>query len=158
MPAELDAARFTGTLWAAIRAAGGPRPATRQHRHFPAAFDPGWLASLPLPAGEARPAGQPVALLDARHEEFERHTGSAALEHAYASRPRTQVLEDIAHGQPGTWHALTARHLTRLSGSQLPVMCSIFQSRYGDETFGRHRGRLVRGGRADDRGQGLADR
>jgi hypothetical protein len=139
MSAELDAARFTGILWAAIRTAAGPRPASRQHRHFAGAFGPGWLALLPLPFGEARPTGQPVALLDARHEQFERHAVGAELAHAYASRPRTQVLEDIAHGQPGAWHALAAWHLTRLSGSRLHVTCSIFASSCGDETFGRHR-------------------
>jgi len=123
----------------AIRTAEGPRPASRQHRHFAGAFDPGWLTSLPLPADEARPAGQPIALLDARHEEFERHAGRAALAQAYASRPRTRVLEDIAHGQEDAWYALAAWHLTRRSVSGLQVTCSIFCSRYDDETFGRHR-------------------
>jgi len=49
------------------------------------------------------------------------------------------VLEDIARCDEDSWYALAARHLTRLSGSALPVMCSIFASSYGDETFGRHR-------------------
>jgi len=49
------------------------------------------------------------------------------------------VLEDIAHGQPDAWYALAAWHLTRLSGSGLHVTCTIYWSRHGDETFGRHR-------------------
>jgi hypothetical protein len=103
MTAEGDAARFAGIVWAAIRAAGGPRPQDRRHWHFPGAFPPRWLASLPLPLGERRPGDQPVALLDARHDaQFERHLDAAALADACAARPRTQVSEDIGHGQPGT--------------------------------------------------------
>jgi hypothetical protein len=139
MPGEIDAARFAGVLWAAVRGAGGPRPAGRLHRHFAGAFDPAWLESLPLPDAAAPPPGQPVALLDARHEQFERPRGAAALQVAYAARPRTRVAEDIAYGQPGTWYALAAWHLSRLAGSSLHVTCSVFTSRYGDETFGAHR-------------------
>jgi Cupin superfamily protein len=139
MTAEADAARFAGVLWAAIRTAGGPRPGDRRHRHFAGAYPAGWVASLPLPLGDRRPAGQPVALLDPRHDaEFERHCDPAALARACAVRPRTQVTEDIGHGQPHTWHALTARHLSRLSASAIHVTCSIFRSQHGDETFGAH--------------------
>ena len=130
---------FTGTLWAAIRAGGGPRPPGREARRFAGSFDAGWLASLPLPTGQDRPASQPAALADARHENFERHCDHAALERARALWPRTQVLEDIAYGQPDTWYALAARHLGRLSASELHVTCDIYHSRYGDETSGAHR-------------------
>ena len=139
MAAETDAARFTGTLWAAIRTAAGPRPASRHHQHFPGAFDPAWLSSLPLPASQDRPAGQPVALLDARHTGFERHLDQAGLDRAYAMWPRTQVLEDIGHCGDRTWYGLAAWHLTRLSASTPHLTCSSYESRYGDETSGRHR-------------------
>ena len=49
------------------------------------------------------------------------------------------MLEDIAYGQPDTWYALAARHLGRLSASELHVTCDIYHSRYGDETSGAHR-------------------
>jgi hypothetical protein len=138
MTSITDAARCTGLLWAAIRTAAGPRPATRQHQHFPAAFDPAWLAALPLPASQARPADQPVALLDARSGPFERHLDGPALAAAYTRQPRTQVLEDIGYDQDGAWYQLAAWHLTRLSGSDLPVTCSVYQSGPEDETTGRH--------------------
>lgn len=64
MTSIIDAARCTGVLCAVIRTTGGPRPASGRHRHFPAAFDAAWLASLPLPTSQARPTVQPVALLD----------------------------------------------------------------------------------------------
>lgn len=134
-PVQEQAARFTGTLWKAICFAGGVH--LEQHRHFPGACDPAWLATLPLPAGDNRPGGQPVALLDHRHRDIERHLDSQTLRDAYAHRPRTQVYEDIGH-DGGDWYGLTTAHLTRLSGSALPVTCSIFASRHGDETFGAH--------------------
>jgi hypothetical protein len=118
MTSIIDAARCTGVLWAAIRAAAGPRPAARRHQHFPAAFDAAWLASLALPTSQGRPAVQPVALLGARREQFERHWDGPALEAAYARQPWTMVLEDIGHDQQGTWYQLAAWHLTRLSGSE----------------------------------------
>jgi hypothetical protein len=135
-----DAARLAGILWAAIRTAGGPDTrAGQEERHLPGALDLAWLASLPLPLGGARPPGQPVALLEDREEDFERHADSTALAVAYAARPRTQVSEDIGSGQDRHWYALTARHLTCLSGSSLHVTCNIFASRHGDETFRKHR-------------------
>jgi hypothetical protein len=94
-----QAAWFTGTLWEAITGSGGTGTASPDPGHLPAAFDPGWLASLPLPLGADRTPGQPVALLDARHAEFERHSDAAGLAAAYAGWPRTRVLEDIAAGQ-----------------------------------------------------------
>jgi hypothetical protein len=134
-PAQEQAARFTGALWKAICFAGGLH--LEQHRHFRAAYDPAWLATLALPAGEDRPGGQPVALLDHRHRDIERHLDSQTLAEAYAHRPRTKVYEDIGH-DGGDWYGLTTAHLARLSGSALPVTCAIFASRHGDETFGAH--------------------
>lgn len=137
-PADLQAAEFTGTLWAALHAAGGPRrPATAGHRHFSRAYDAGWLAALPLPIDENRPPGLPVALLDDR-DDFDRHIDGQALTDAYAGRPRTQVYEDIGRDTPHAWYSLAARHLGRLAECDLHVVCSIFQSRAGDESLGGH--------------------
>jgi len=135
--ADLLAASFTGPLWAAIAAAGGPRPATRQHAHYPGAYDPRWLATLPLPVGADRPPGQPVALLDGQ-DEFERHQDGAALAASYDRHRRSQVYEDIGKGADDAWYARTARHLGRLSASALQVPCSIFASRPGDESLRAH--------------------
>lgn len=135
--AELAAARFAGVLWAAIQAAGGTRPPAPRPRHFAGAYDPRWLASLPLPTGPGRPAGQPVALLDDR-DEFDRYTSQSTLDAAYADRPRTKVYEDINRNRDGCWSALAARHLGRLAGCDLQVVCSVFESRHGDQSLGRH--------------------
>jgi len=134
---ELLAAEFTGPLWAAICAAGGLRPATPEHRHFPRAYDASWLAALPLPIGEYRLPGQPVALLDER-DDFDRHLDGRTLSEAYAGRPRTQVYESINRDSEGAWYSLAARHLGRLAHSELQVVCSVFASRYGDESLGGH--------------------
>jgi hypothetical protein len=134
---DLLAARVTGPLWAAISAAGGPRPATRQHAHYPAAYDADWLATLPLPVGEHRPAGQPVALLDGQNI-FERTADGPALAAAYSRHPRSQVYEDIGLDWADAWYALTARHLGRLASSGLQVACSIFASRSQDESLRAH--------------------
>lgn len=157
-PAEADAATFTGRLWAAIRAAGGPHAPGHACRHFPRAYDTAWLTSLPLPGQASRPPVQPVALLDDRHAEFERHTDPGTLAAAYASYPRTQVLEDIAASQAGTWYWLTALHLTRLSRSDPHVTCSVFTSRTGDQTFGAHRDTWYGAVVQIDGAQRLADR
>lgn len=134
---ELQAAEFTGTLWAAICAAGGADSLPRVHRHFPGAYDPGTLAALPLPAGAHRPQEQPVALLDDQ-DAFERHANDGALASAYARCPRTRVYEDIACAQQGAWYALAAQHLGRLTGTRLQVVCSVFESRHGDHSLGVH--------------------
>lgn len=131
------AARITGPLWAAITAAGGPRPAILRHAHYPVAYDARWLTGLPLPVGEHRPPGQPVALLDGR-DEFERPPDNAALAAACARHPRSQVYEDIGTGAGGAWYALTARHLGRLARSRLQVACSAFASRPADESLRAH--------------------
>jgi Cupin superfamily protein len=135
--AELHAAAFAGVLWTAVDVTGGPRPAVRQHWHFPAAFDPGWLETLPLPIGERRPQKQPVALLDDR-DQFGRHTNGRELRKAYASRPRTRVYESINWDGGGAWYSLVACHLGRLAHSRLQVVCSVFESRHGDESLGAH--------------------
>jgi hypothetical protein len=134
---ELLAAAVTGPLWAAITAGGGTRLAAPRHAWFPAAYDGRWLMALPLPVGEHRPPGQPVALLDGR-DEFERPADAKALAAASARHPRSQVYEDIGTGAADTWHALTARHLGRLSASRLQVACSAFASAPGDESLRAH--------------------
>jgi hypothetical protein len=134
--AELAAARVTGVLWAAIQAAGGIRAAARESRHFAGAYDGGWLSGLPVPSGPV-PSGQPVALLDER-DEFDRYTDQSALDAAYARQPRTKVYEDINRYRDGCWSALAARHLGRLSGCDMQVICSVFESRHGDQSLGGH--------------------
>jgi cupin superfamily protein len=136
--AQLCAAEFTGRLWAAIGAAGGTRPTTPGHRYFPAVFHPAWLAGLSLPAGRHRPPGQPVALLDGRDGVLERYRTDEELWKAYARRPRTFAYENINFGAGGAWYSLVAQHLGRLARCELEVVCSIFQSTYGDETLGAH--------------------
>lgn len=131
------AAEFTGTLWAAITLAGGTRPAAPRHHHVRAAYDPAWLAGLPLPAGPARPGAQPVALLD-DGEQFERHRDPAALAAAYTARPRTRVYEHINYAAPGTWYTLAACHLGRLACSDREVTCSLFESAAGDVSLDAH--------------------
>lgn len=136
----LQAAWLTGTLWAAICTAGGPCPASRQHQHFPAAFDPAWLDRLPLPTDSSRPPGQPVSLLDddPGRRTFERHTSEQDITAAYDARPRTRVYVDIGYQASHTWYALTARHLGRLARCLLEVRCSVFTSQSGDESLGTH--------------------
>jgi Cupin superfamily protein len=136
--AERHAAEVTGTLWAAIHQAGGPRrPASAGHQHWPGAFDQAWLAGLPLPIDQDRPAGAVVALLDATGS-FDRHTDERELAAAYADRARTRVYEDTRMDDPDSWYALVARHLGRLAGCHLAVTCSIFQSVSGDTSLGSH--------------------
>jgi hypothetical protein len=138
MTAEQQAAEITGTLWAAIYAAGGVhRPVRAGHQLYPDALDGQWLASLPLPIDQARPPQAPVALLN-EADEFERHDAPKALAVAYANHPRTRVYEDIGRDAPESWYALTARHLGRLTRCDLQVVCSIFQSAAGDQSLGAH--------------------
>lgn len=126
---ELRAAMFTGTLWAAIWHAGRQR-----HRHYPGAYDPAWLASLPLPSGDRGL----VTLLDEHREDFEHHPDGSWLEAAYAARPRTRMRSDIGWDDEGSWYALAARHLGRLAEEDGPVVCSLFTSQTGDESLGAH--------------------
>jgi hypothetical protein len=128
------AARLTGTLWETVCFSGGTGTGT--YRHFREALDPAWLGALPLPGAPG--PGRPVALIDAVHRDLERHIESATLRAACEHRPRTRVYEDTGHGGDG-WAALAAAHLTRLSGSALPVLCSVYESGHGDESFGAHR-------------------
>jgi len=110
-PAGQQAARIAGALWESVRFSGGTR--IRDYRHYPAAFDDAWLASLPLPLGRDRPAGQPVALLSSTR--IERHLGPEI-----PRGPRTQVLEDIGRCDEDSWYALAARHLTACPAAHCP--------------------------------------
>jgi hypothetical protein len=131
----ITAAQVTGPLWAAITAAGGL--AATGHACYPRAYNPRWLAGLPLPVGPRQASGQPAALLDGR-DVFERHHDPAALAAAYAARRRSVVYEHIGHAAPAAWHALTAGLLGRLSATPISVACSAFASRHGDESLPAH--------------------
>jgi hypothetical protein len=131
-----QAAWLTGVLWQAVWLAGGP--ATRTVRHFPAAFDPAFTSSLPLPSGDALPPGQPVAMLDHTGHGFERYTDPAALRAACQNRPRARVHKDIGWRDDGSWAALAGRHLTRLSDGPR-VTVTVYESASGDESSGVHR-------------------
>jgi hypothetical protein len=133
---EEQAARLTGVLWEAVRFSGGTETGT--HRHFPGAFDPGWLAALPLPSAGMLPSRQPVALMNSHRDQFDRHIGAAALRAAYERWRRTRIYEDTGWGQDGTWAALASRHLTRLAGGPR-VVVSVYESGHGDETLRAHR-------------------
>jgi hypothetical protein len=133
---ESQAAEFVGTLWAAIRAAGGPRPASGEHAHFPGAYEPGWLAALPLPTAQTRPPSQRVALT--RAHDFDRYTDDQALTGSYAARPRTWVYENVHRSDQCAWLGLATRYLGRLTDSELEVICSLYESRPADENLGRH--------------------
>jgi hypothetical protein len=133
---EDQAAILAGALWEAVCFSGGTGTGT--HRHFPGALDPAWLAALPLPRGDRLPAGQPVALIDSTNRDLEHHIEAATLRAARLHRPRTRVYEDVGFGDD-QWAGLTAGHLTRLTGSALRVLCSVYESAHGDETFGAHR-------------------
>ena len=140
--AESQAAQMVGGLWAAVRTAGGPRPDNQSYHYFSGIYDPAWLATLLLPIDEARPAEQPVALLESdRQGIFEQHLGAGALKGAYDERRRTRVYLAIGHNAPDAWYAITARHLGRLAKSKLGVVSTIYQSFTGDESIGPHRDR-----------------
>ncbi|WP_433329897.1 JmjC domain-containing protein [Spirillospora sp. CA-294931] len=135
---ETQAARVTGILWAAIHSFGGTGilPCAG-HRHHRAAFDPEWLATLPLPVDHDRPGDAPVALLDEQRK-FDRHTDEGVLRQAYKVRRRTRVYEDIGRDTPHAWYSHVAQHLGRLAASDLQVVCSIFQSNCGDAGLAAH--------------------
>jgi hypothetical protein len=134
---EEQAARLTGGAWQAVLLSGGPRAVA--FRHFRAAFDRTWLASLPLPtAGNLRP-GQPAAVPGSDGLSFERHDGSAALRAAHEHRPATRIYEDIGWGPDGTrWAALAGQHLTRLADGPR-VTATVYESAHGDQELGAHR-------------------
>ena len=132
------AARITGGVWQAVALSGGPRAA--EFRHFRAVFDRSWLAGLTLPAVEALPSGQLVAMCDSAGRSFERHAGSASLTAAYERQPRTRIYEDIGWGRNGeTWAALAGQHLTRLAGTEPRVTVTVYESASGDEELDCHR-------------------
>jgi hypothetical protein len=130
------AAPFVGGLWAAIRSVDGPRPANQDYHHLPGVFDPAWLQTLPLPIGENRPTRQTVSLGEDMH--FERLSDEAAVEHAYASQPRTKIYESV-ETRSGGWSAEATRHLMKLAGCD--VVCTVYESRAGDKTLGSHKDR-----------------
>jgi hypothetical protein len=130
------AAEVTGALWPLVRMAGGPRPASDEHWHFPDVFDPGWLERLRLPSAQARPAGQQVALT--RERAYDRFVDDAALQRAYRQRARTRVYENVHRTGGCPWLLLTCQYLTLLCGSELEVLCSLYESIPGDANLGRH--------------------
>jgi hypothetical protein len=129
----LEAAEFTGTLWAALTDAGTLEPGAADSLHYPGAYDPAWLAALPLPL---HASAQPVAL--ASHDDLERHDDKHAAALAYTTRPRTRIYEDIGRTDPAAWYGLVTRHLGRLAHCTEQVVCSAFQSAAGDEHIGVH--------------------
>jgi hypothetical protein len=131
---ESLAAQFTGTLWAAIRSGDGPRPTHHELRHYPGAFDPAWLAALPLPTIETRPPAQQVALV--RYREYDRYINADALKQAHRARPRTRSFENVQRNSD--WLFLVSRHLTRLSHSERDVIAALYESDTDDETLGPH--------------------
>jgi len=131
---ETLAAQFTGTLWAAIRGGDGPRPTHHELRHYPDAYDPAWLATLPLPTTEERPPTQQVALV--RYREYDRYINGDALREAHRARPRTRSFENVQRNSE--WLFLVSRHLTRLSESERDVIAALYESDTGDETLGAH--------------------
>lgn len=131
------AAEFTGVLWTLVHMAGGPRPVSGEHWHFPHVFDPAWLASLRLPSAQARPAAQQVALT--RERAYDRFVDDGALERAYRERARTRVYENVHRMGGCPWLLLTCQYLTLLSGSELEVICSLYESIPRDANLGRHR-------------------
>jgi uncharacterized RmlC-like cupin family protein len=130
------AAPFVGGLWAAIRSADGPCPASQDYQHLPGVFDPAWLQTLPLPIGKNRPTRQTVSLGKAMH--FERLSDEAALKNAYDSQPRTKIYESI-ETRSGGWTAEATRYLMKLAGCD--VVCSVYESQAGDKTLGPHKDR-----------------
>jgi hypothetical protein len=133
---EEHAARLAGAIWAAVNAAGGPDNAA--FRHFPAVLDPAFLAALPIPTAENLPPGQTTAMPDPSGRTFQRHTDPAAIQAAYARRPRTRIIEDIGWDDHTLWAALTGQHLTRLAQTGTRVIITAYQSATGDQELGTH--------------------
>lgn len=129
-PEEM-AAEFFGTLWAAFTHAGGTKPPIPAHQHYQRAYDPGWLATLPLPTEDP---DQPVDLVEDGH--FERHDDPVSLHHAYYQNPRTRIHVGLHRASP--WITRVADHLTRLTHSKPHVMATAYASTTGDATIGTH--------------------
>jgi hypothetical protein len=130
--AAAQAAAITGTLWTAIRAADGLQPGT-DHRTFPGAFAPEWLAALRAPTIGSRSAEQAVAL--ARADDFDRYPTPEQVDASYEVCPRTYVFESV-HGCYA-WALLASRWLGALAGG-LSVLATIYDSRSGDEHLDAH--------------------
>lgn len=125
------AAEFFGTLWAAFHHAGGTKPPIPTHRHYQGAYDPRWLAALPLPIDDPN---QPVDLVEGGH--FERHQHATALQRAYHHKPRTRIHVTAHRESP--WITRVADHLTRLTHSNPHVMATAYASTTADATIGTH--------------------
>jgi Cupin superfamily protein len=130
-----QAAQFFGMLWAALHLSGAADPPIPTHRHYPRAFDPAWLATLPLPLGQHKPADQRVALVD--DSQFDRYHDPDQLHSAYARHARTRVYEGIHRTAP--WIALVAEHLDRLTPDHPTVVATAYESTTGDATLRPHR-------------------
>ncbi|MFJ4688284.1 JmjC domain-containing protein [Streptomyces sp. NPDC088789] len=97
------------------------------HVHLPGRIPLAQITDLDLPAE----TDHPVTLVgDTGIQRPTRDTAAAE----YARRPRTRVHENA--GARTGWAALTAAHLARLSRRH--VQCSLYESRTGDQTLGRH--------------------
>lgn len=133
---EKDRARstlFTTRLWEFLARAGGPRPATQAHHHFPHAFPSHWLATLDLPSRTRVPEGQAVTLTGPG---FTRHHDHAAMLAGYTSNPRTWVFECAHWHIPWLNHA--ARHLTETTASRYDVLAAVYDSRAIDRPSTPH--------------------
>jgi hypothetical protein len=126
-------AQLTARLWEYLARAGGPRPATQAHHHFPHAFPAQWLAALDLPSRTRIPEGQTVTLTGPG---FTRHPDHAAMLADYEANPRTWVFESAHRHLPWLNHA--ARHLTEATTSRYEVLAAIYDSRAADHPSTPH--------------------
>ena len=124
---------LTGTLAEAFSATDGPSAPPEQYYHFPRAFDPAWLATLPLSIGANRPDHQRITFpTDSGFERFATDKEAAA---AHAHKARTRIYEDTARLDNG-WQAKLAEYLMELTGYELEF--SFFESLEGDSGLGAH--------------------
>jgi hypothetical protein len=130
--ARTHAAEFFGTLWAALHDASATTPPIPAPRHYASAYDPAWLATLPLPIEDP---SQPVDLVEGGH--FERHDNAPELHEAYHRKPRTRIYVGLHQSTP--WVTRVAEHLTRLTRSAPHVMATAYASNSTDATIGAHR-------------------
>lgn len=125
------AAQYVGTIWAALKASGGPEAPPDAYHYFPQAFDPAWIESVPLPVDESGV----VYLGD--HDSFERLRPEEVAA-AYATRQRTTIYSQI---ERQGWTNTAAQHLLRLSG--VAVTFSVYHATPDDETLGAHRDKFA---------------
>ena len=127
------AAQFNAHLWEYIIRAGGPRPATQAHHHFPAAFPVRWLAILDLPSRTSIPKGQAVTLTGPG---FTRYPDHSAMLADYQANPRTWVFERVNWSIP--WLNYAARYLTEMTASRYDVLAAVYDSRATDRPSDPH--------------------